>query len=179
MNLRFKLSILAVTLITPLISLADTNNNLLTGDKKLACEAILCLSSGTRPNECAPSLKRYFSIDAKKMSDTIKERKSFLQLCPSSSEKGMPNLVNAIANGAGRCDAKQLNKLMMRTKTVQRCHKAGLWGNETVCETVQIKYIEAKKPSYCQAYEQNELTSNVNQVHYEGIPEQNGRWVDK
>ena len=30
--------------------------DLLTGTPKLACEAILCLSSGTRPGECSPSL---------------------------------------------------------------------------------------------------------------------------
>ena len=34
----------------------------ITGDAKLACEALLCLSSPTRPSECAPALKKYFSI---------------------------------------------------------------------------------------------------------------------
>ena len=29
--------------------------DVLTGDTRLACEAILCLSSGTRPSECTPS----------------------------------------------------------------------------------------------------------------------------
>ena len=33
--------------------------DVLTGDTRLACEAILCLSSGTRPSECTPSLSRY------------------------------------------------------------------------------------------------------------------------
>ena len=32
----------------------------LTGDSKLACEAILCLSTSTRPTECNESLRRYF-----------------------------------------------------------------------------------------------------------------------
>lgn len=54
----------------------------LTGDTKLACEAILCLSSGTRPGECSPSLNRYFSIKAKKWKDTVKARRNFLKLCP-------------------------------------------------------------------------------------------------
>jgi len=39
----------------------------LSGDTKLACEAILCLSSGTRPSECAPSIRRFFSIKHKKL----------------------------------------------------------------------------------------------------------------
>lgn len=35
---------------------------LLTGDTRLACEAILCLSTGERPSECQPAIRRYFSI---------------------------------------------------------------------------------------------------------------------
>jgi len=30
----------------------------LTGDTKLACEALLCLSSSSRPTECIPSITR-------------------------------------------------------------------------------------------------------------------------
>lgn len=30
----------------------------LSGDTKLACEAVLCLSSSTRPGECTPSLSK-------------------------------------------------------------------------------------------------------------------------
>ncbi|RBQ32270.1 conjugal transfer protein TrbM [Arcobacter sp. FW59] len=58
------------------------SDDLLTGDTKLSCEAILCLSTGSRPSECSPSLSRYFSINAKKWKDTIKKRKNFLKLCP-------------------------------------------------------------------------------------------------
>lgn len=57
-----------------------------TGDTKLACEALLCLSTSTRPGECAPSLARYFGINHKKLSDTMNARRSFLQLCPTASE---------------------------------------------------------------------------------------------
>ena len=49
---------------------------------KSACEADLCLSSGTRPAECAPSLSRYFSISFRKWSDTVRARQNFLNLCP-------------------------------------------------------------------------------------------------
>ena len=44
----------------------------LTGDTRLACEAVLCLASGTRPSECAPSLNRYFSISARELQEQIK-----------------------------------------------------------------------------------------------------------
>ena len=33
----------------------------LTGDTRFACEAMLCLASGQRPDECTPSLQRYWS----------------------------------------------------------------------------------------------------------------------
>jgi hypothetical protein len=179
MKRNVHLSIIAIALIVSSLAYSADDANLLTGDQRLACEATLCLSSGTRPSDCQPSLRRYFSINADNMSDTIKERRNFLKLCPSSSDNGMPALVNAIANGAGRCDAKKLNLIMARTKTVKQCHKVGLWGNEEVCKSVNIRYIERSKPVYCQAYEENELTFNVNQVYYKGNPEQGGHWVDK
>ena len=73
----------------------------LTGDTRLACEAVLCLSSGTRPGECAPSLRRYFSIHHKKLSDTIRARRDFLRQCPASGDDGMPGLIDAIADDHG------------------------------------------------------------------------------
>ena len=57
-------------------------NDVLEGDKKLSCEAILCLSSNVRPSECSPSLNRYFSINKRKLKDTIRARKNFLKICP-------------------------------------------------------------------------------------------------
>ena len=93
---------------------AQADDGLFTGDVRLACEAVLCLSSGTRPSECAPSLKRYFSISHKKLSDTLKARRNFLNLCPAASQdEKMRQLVNDISNGAGRCDASSLNASFM------------------------------------------------------------------
>lgn len=158
---------------------SENNSNILKGEKGLACEAILCLSSGTRPNECTPSLKRYFSINEKKMSDTIRERKNFLKKCPSSNEKGMPELVNAIANGAGRCDAKELNRVMRRTKIINKCVKTGLWGKDVQCHDEKIVYILPSKPAYCSAYENQNWTADVDQVKYVGEMYEGGRWVDK
>lgn len=55
---------LLLCLLLPMQALAADAREL-TGDTKLACEAILCLSSGTRPGECGPSLSRYFGISHK------------------------------------------------------------------------------------------------------------------
>ena len=56
------------------------------GDKKAACEALLCLSSGERPDECDGPLKRYYGIRHKKWKDTCKARADFLKLCPNNGE---------------------------------------------------------------------------------------------
>lgn len=92
------LTLLAASLLVPTIAAAEGG---LSGDAKLACEAILCLSSGTRPGECTPSLNRYFSISHKYLSDTIRGRLNFLNLCPANNP-GMAELKRAIANGALR-----------------------------------------------------------------------------
>ncbi|KAA3682728.1 conjugal transfer protein TrbM (plasmid) [Campylobacter fetus] len=84
-----KKSILFITMAAVVTLFANEQNqepkfvpDNLTGDTKLACEAILCLSSATRPLECDPALSRYFSINAKKWSDTVRKRRNFLKLCP-------------------------------------------------------------------------------------------------
>ena len=63
-------------------SLNAVEVDLLTGDMRLSCEAILCLSSSVKPGECQPSLNRFFSIKEKKWEDTLNARKAFLKLCP-------------------------------------------------------------------------------------------------
>lgn len=80
---------LALLLCSPFTLVASDDSfeaDLLGGDERLACEAILCLSSGERPTECSASLSRYFSISAKKWKDTIKKREKFLKLCPASGD---------------------------------------------------------------------------------------------
>ena len=161
--------------------------DLLTGDTKLACEAILCLSSGTRPSECNLSLDRYFRIHHKKMHKTIQARENFLNLCPTSGEKGIKELNRALANGAGRCDAKELNRVMRRTITVRECKVVanksvmGSWGNRKPvqeCQDVQKVVVLNAKPSYCTAYHNHEWTLVSDTVQYVGDPKQGGKWVD-
>ena len=103
---------------------------MLSGDTKLACEAMLCLASPTKPSEWSPSLSRYFSIDAKKWKDVVAKRKSFLNLCPvdSSSDPEMYNYKNNIlVNLDGECSTAALNqrieKVVLRTE--KRCDPNG------------------------------------------------------
>ena len=138
--------------------------DVLTGDTRLACEAILCLSTGTQPSECAPSLRRYFSISHRRFSDTIRGRVNFLKLCPVANQTPqMQALVNAQANGAGRCDAQSLNATM----TMWRGYDDG------------ATYINNQMPDYCAAYTGHAYTDfNGTVPRYVGTPERGGYWVE-
>lgn len=161
-------------------------DELFTGDVRLACEAILCLSTGNRPNECQPAIHRYFSIHHRKIGDTIRARHNFLRMCPSSKEQGMPELVNALARGAGRCDAEELNRVMSRKVAVRVCKKIDRHriysrhereqANTEICHNEIKTVILNQKPSYCQAYHNHEWTE-LN-TRYVGKEKEGGRWVD-
>lgn len=119
----------------------------LTGDTKVACEVILCLSSSTRPSECNAPISKYFSIrvyhhGSFSPSRTIKARKNFLNLCPvSNHDNKMSSLVEAMSNQLDEnlCKASQLNK------TVDKYH-----GQYRITTTL---------PSYCNALFNHEYTN--------------------
>lgn len=138
---------------------------MLTGDVKLACEATLCLASGTRPQECMPSLRRYFSISYRRFVDTVRGRINFLKLCPSANQSPqMAALVEAIANGAGQCNAATLNvtTLVMQTG-----------GGDSVT------FISNQLPDYCSAYLGNQYTNlGGSTPKYVGSPLRGGYWVN-
>jgi hypothetical protein len=140
------------------------SQELLTGDTRLACEAVLCLASGTRPSECTPALQRYFSISFKKFSDTLRGRTDFLNLCPSSKQSPeMQALVNAQVNGAGMCDAQSLNASLSSASNN---------------ETRQI-VVSNVMPAYCVNYTSNAYTDFKGKLpRYVGLPERGGLWAE-
>lgn len=79
-----------------------------TGDTKLACEALLCLSTPKRPTECIPSIKKFFSFKARKFYKVVEMRKNFLNLCPAGNE--LEEQKNSLARLTGNCDIDELNK---------------------------------------------------------------------
>lgn len=159
----------------------------LTGDTRLACEAVLCLSSSVRPAECSPALTRYFNIlvyskGVLRWGKTVSARKAFLNMCPASSNiqtADMPTLIDDIANGAGRCDSDFLNSRLRTRKTKMVCTDTGRGGyradNES-CTTVEYFEISNKKPTICRSYEENTLTE-LDGAKYVGTPINDGRWV--
>ena len=143
--LAMGLGLLLVTGITPVTA----SDGLISGLPRLACETILCLSTGSPPTECNPALNYFYSLDAKKWKDILKLRMNFLSLCPSSGEPGMPSLVAAIANGGGRCDNSLINRL---NQIESQCGQTGEdFYNSTACGSTEI-------PRYCQVYANHAYT---------------------
>lgn len=113
---------------------ADNSATELTGDTKLACEAILCLSSNEKPSECEPSLHRYFSIHYKKWHKTLSARKDFLKLCPVGEDgekdaefrKLRDDILVQIENP---CDLNSLNSNIERK--IERVYNVGYKKFET------------------------------------------------
>lgn len=160
---RVRALLALLTSLGPQGALHAAGADVLTGDVRLACEALLCLSSSTRPSECAPSLARYFSISHRRLTDTIQARLDFLRLCPvAEHDDNMRGLVDAMARGAGRCDAAALNRDL------------ALW----IDENGQVA-INNRRPSYCSAYAGHAYTSMDGGLpRYVGTPEQGGYWVE-
>jgi TrbM len=133
----------------------------LEGDARTACEAILCLSTSKRPEECAPSIKKYFSISFKKPQDTFRARKNFLKLCPAAEQDdNMRRLVDDIVNGAGYCDAITLNRIL------------------SALDPDGNVYIQNTLPSTCNNYFHNPYTNIDENPRYVGLPERGGFWCE-
>ncbi|HRC44017.1 MAG TPA: TrbM/KikA/MpfK family conjugal transfer protein [Nitrospira sp.] len=84
MLLALALMVLAQTLMTP-----PAQAQVLTGDQRLACEALLCLAAGANaPRECSNALAKYAALQAQTALQTLALRKNFLQLCPKRNALG-------------------------------------------------------------------------------------------
>ena len=135
----------------------------LSGDARLACEALLCLSTGAPPSECNGALDRYFSIAHRKLAHTIRLRGNFLRQCPAAYQTAqMADLVAAQAQGAGRCDAAALNASQRQSGGADQ--GAARIGN--------------RMPGYCAAYTSHAYTDWSDTLpRYVGVPERGGHWV--
>jgi len=152
------------TVLVAIISLANTVSaqDVLTGDKRLACEAIVCLSTGSRPGECSKSMARYFGIGRRHWKDVVKARSEFLKLCPRSNESPqMDSLIGAMSQGAGQCTANSLNARLRASID-------------------DMVYIKNQMPDYCSAYTGHQYSNYTNDMlpKYVGLPLRGGRWVE-
>ncbi len=153
----FRGAVLAIAAtLSPMVYAQDA----LQGDEKLACEALLCLAASTRPAECAPSIRRYFSISYRKFWKTLQGRLDFLNLCPVvTTQPNMANLKNALVNGAGRCDAASINQ----ASYISSGEGEG--------------YVQNVMPDYCTTYYGHGLIQGQAPL-YVGTPAKGGHWVE-
>jgi hypothetical protein len=128
----------------------------LTGDPKLACEALLCLAAANRPAECRPSIRKLFSIWRPS------KRIRFLRLCPSTDgNPGMAQFAQVTADAWPTCTASWLNE--------NHVYYAGDDG----------PFVYSTLPGACAAYNQHAWTMPQAMPRYVGRPEEGGRWVDQ
>ncbi|MGD9662552.1 MAG: TrbM/KikA/MpfK family conjugal transfer protein [Porticoccaceae bacterium] len=162
-----RMLLLASTLTVGTVHAESDNETLFSGTTRLACEALLCLSSsaGGSIGACSPALSHYFGIKKRKFSDTLSARLSFLQQCPVANQTpAMASLVQAISQGAGRCDADSLNQVLQTLKTDRRGREYLVIGNTP--------------PGYCSAYTGHAYTDlSATTPKYVGKPEDGGYWV--
>lgn len=162
---------------------AHAQGNELQGDERLSCGALLCLSHGAGRGEskCSEYLDKYFSIKFTRPDKTFEARRDFLNICPTSHnvKSNMPALINAIARGAGNCDAAYLNNLNKAYYEKKIVDKGWVkWSDDD--DTVRIErveYIKNELPDYCKIYEDNEYTQGVIPI-YTGVEEEGGHFVD-
>jgi hypothetical protein len=162
--IAFAIVAVATVFIYPNISANAGEYDTFSGDKKTACEALLCLTSGKRPDECEPPIRKYLSIKHKKWKDTRKARKNFLKLCPDGDDSGgQGSLVDAIVDSQGRCEAKDLNRNVITLR----------WEQEE-----EIRGIDDRMPKYCTDYHNHTYTVETELPRYIGTPENDGYWVE-
>lgn len=153
------LVILSIIISSTMLNAVSFKADVLTGDTKLACEAILCLSSGTRPSECYPSINRYFSIHKKHWSDTVNARRNFLRLCPvgeaDKEDKVFADLRdNVLPNvEADQCTAEYLNNHPETNCVKENC-------GEHHCTCIEYEYRPRTKLfGFCYALYNHQYTN--------------------
>ena len=88
MNFKF----FSVIFLTAFFAASAQAEDTFTGQKRAACEAIMCLSTGSPPHECKDSLKKYFKVMVKSSlgvlnpKKTLEARKNFLNICPKQDQ---------------------------------------------------------------------------------------------
>ena len=143
----------------------------LTGDTKLSCEAVLCLSAmGSRPGECSAAISRYFSITGDNMSA---DRFNFLNLCPTASASPeMQDLTRALVGSAGRCDVADLNAMKIEIQVQVRNQYGEI-------ETVTKIVTSNRMPPGCASFYANPIIASQpgERPAYVGTLEGGGYWV--
>jgi len=140
---------ITIVFLLAFVSIQGSAQAELSNEQTLACEAILCLSSGERPDECDPALNYFFSIKKRKLSDTRKARKSFLKKCPDSdSDENMVSLINVLVDY--NCSACTVEKLNARYVKVRLVNRSSRWNSTSNYTTIQA--VDPEMSNICKQY---------------------------
>lgn len=142
--------------------LADENE--LTGDRRTACEVLLCLSSGQRPSECNAPLRKFYSIKAKRSWQTLKKRREFLELCPTDTGDTAENIILADYKGMlasvnpDECKPEYLNNQFQNIN--RDTHIKYYRNNYLTSDSIKNSYtrINPNMPSHCPTFINHEYT---------------------
>ena len=142
--------------------LADENE--LTGDRRTACEVLLCLSSGQRPSECNAPLRKFYSIKAKRSWQTLKKRRDFLELCPTDTGDTAENIILADYKGMlasvnpDECKPEYLNNQFQNIN--RDTHIKYYRNNYLTSDSIENRYtrINPNMPSHCPTFINHEYT---------------------
>ncbi|MBQ8609344.1 MAG: hypothetical protein IJ414_04300, partial [Campylobacter sp.] len=147
------------------MALANTNENgELTGDRRTACEVLLCLSSGQRPSECNPPLARFFAIKAKKPWKTLQMRRDFLELCPTNNGDTATSVIMAdykemlASVNPDECKPEYLNNQFQNIN--RDTHIKYYKNNYLTSDSIKNRYtrINPNMPSHCPTFINHEYT---------------------
>lgn len=169
MNKKVNLAIMFM--LSSLFALNLNANDVLTGDRRTACEVLLCLSSGQRPSECDPALKHFYSIKGKKPGDTLKKRKKFLELCPTDSGNTATNIILADYKGMlasvnpDECKPEWLNKQFQNIN--RDTHIKYYRNNYLTSDSIKERYtrINPNMPSFCPTFIDHQYTDYKMPIH--------------
>lgn len=136
----------------------------LTGDRRTACEVLLCLSSGQRPSECNAPLRKFYSIKAKRSWQTLKKRRDFLELCPADTGDTAENIILADYKGMlasvnpDECKPEYLNNQFQNIN--RDTHIKYYRNNYLTSDTIKNSYtrINPNMPSHCFTFINHEYT---------------------
>ena len=146
---------------------AQAQQNQLDDDQTTACEVLMCLSTSKRPEQCRPPVEKFLRIQYRYLTDTLQARKNFLHLCPSTNQNSaMSAYADAVASGAGQCDAAALNGM------TTALGGAGDSGEYAIG-------VSNRMPAYCIAYASSAFADLAGTLPlYVGAPGTGGFWAN-
>lgn len=100
-------------------------------------------------------------------------------MCPAADAPDMPARIDAIANGAGKCDPASLNSAFAATSYRYRTRTMGFGdsGDATTYDVQPIATVSQNKlPGYCVTYNDHAWSYDLS-VKYVGDPLRGGYWV--